>query len=277
VLPGIDGFAWDAGHIIFLGAFYAVLMVVFATVAAACVRAARDFRLNRAEEVRWQADFHDLPAGSRRCRHELSGEVRRRTCDKAFECGRCATHARLLASRDGTTAAAAEPGSVAGLTVPSDRLYHRGHTWVRTRADGVAEIGLDDLGAHLLGRPDRVQLPPVGTRLTVNGTGWRMTRRGVEVRVLSPLDGEVLAHGGGQDDFVLRVRPLAGAPETRHLLAGAEAGAWMLREADRLQLILSGDAVGGALADGGVLVPDLSQVVALEEFDAACGEIFLEP
>ena len=96
MLPGIYGFAWDTGHIVFLGAFYAVLTVILITLTAATVRSVRAFRLGRVDAVRWHSEFHDLPAEARRCRHALTGGIPGRTCDNGFDCRSCATHGRIL-------------------------------------------------------------------------------------------------------------------------------------------------------------------------------------
>ncbi|MHB0968526.1 MAG: hypothetical protein ACYC7A_09130 [Thermoanaerobaculia bacterium] len=44
MFPGIYEFTWDAGHIIFLGAFYTVLLIVLSTITIALFRALRIFR-----------------------------------------------------------------------------------------------------------------------------------------------------------------------------------------------------------------------------------------
>lgn len=279
MFPGIDGFAWDTGHVVFLGAFYAVLFVIVATMVRAMLKASRDLRGGREDAVRWHADFEDLPASLRRCRHELSGEVASRVCENSFDCRRCADHPGFLAAR----AAAETPGrpgagaTVAGLAVPAGRLYHRGHTWVRPEADGTLTVGLDDLGARLMRAPDRVELPPVGRKLVANGIGWRARKDGVETRVLAPVDGVVTAVGGPELGWYLKVRPDGGDADTRHLLDAAEARPWMLREVERLELALAAEGVGAALADGGVPVEDLAEAVPPDRLDAVCGMVFLEP
>jgi len=52
MLPGIYEFTWDAGHIIFLGAFYTVLTIVFATLIIGTTRAIRAMRAERLLSVR---------------------------------------------------------------------------------------------------------------------------------------------------------------------------------------------------------------------------------
>lgn len=279
MLPGIYEFSWTQGHVIFLGIFYSVVVVVCSTVVIALLRALRRSSPRDAEIARWHADFEDLPAKERRCRHELSGEVASRTCENCFSCRDCGEHARLVA-----VAAAAAPVAkvealpmVAGFALPADRLYHRGHTWVREESDGTLTIGLDDLGAHLMGRPDRLELPEPGTRLVTNGTAWHATKNGVTVRVMSPIEGEVLAIGGESDDWTLKLQPEGERADTRHLLSIAEARPWMLREVERLHLALATEDVGAALADGGAPVDDLAGAIPPDRFDDVCGMIFLEP
>jgi glycine cleavage system H protein len=279
VFPGVDGFAWDAGHIIFLGVFYAVVAVVVATVGRAALRACADVRSDRVEKLRWHAAFEELPAGFRRCRHELAGEVARRTCENCFDCRNCAVHEEFVAKRPVPDPVAPRHGeqTVAGFELPADRLYHRGHTWVRQEPDGTLLVGLDDLGAHLLGTPSELELPPVGARLVANGTAWRARKNGVRVRVLAPVDGEVVGVGGPGLGWYLRIRPDGGGADVRHLLSAAEAGPWLLREVERLQIALADEAVGAALADGGMPVDDLSKALSPRELDEVCGMVFLEP
>ncbi len=280
MLPGIYGFAWDSGHIVFLGIFYAVVTVVLSTVGLAVLKTARAAGSPSVERLRWRADFDDLPSAARRCRHELCGEVARRTCENAFDCRTCAGHARFATAR---AAAATAPSSrlgaadVAGFRVPDDRLYHRGHTWVRRERDGSLTVGLDDLGAHLMGRPDELELPRPGTRVTANGTAWRARRKGVSVRVLAPVDGEVVAVGGPTEGWYLRVAAADPAQDLGHLLDAAEARPWMVREVERLQLALADDAVGAALADGGAPAEGFADGLSPAQLDEACGAVFLEP
>ena len=48
---------------------------------------------------------------------------------------------------------------ILGAPLPQDRLYHRGHTWVRREEDGTYNIGLDDFIRRLIGNPDLIELP----------------------------------------------------------------------------------------------------------------------
>jgi glycine cleavage system H lipoate-binding protein len=277
MLPWNYGFQWNAGHILFLGAFYSVLAVIAATLIAAARRSRRDLLAARVEEIGWHADFHDLPARDRVCRHVLTGEFRSRECPHAFDCRQCETHASLIGLRPVAHAASPEE-DLFGMAFPLDRFYHRGHAWAHPETDGTVTVGLDELGRRLLGVPDAVDLPRPGARVEANGTAFRVHKRDANVRVLSPVDGEVVETGGADRGWYLKVKPEAnGEPAFRHLLRGVEVKPWLMREMERLQLALSAEGAAPTLADGGVPVADIAASYPQTDWDAVCGEMFLEP
>ena len=277
MLPWNYGFEWNTGHIVFLGAFYTVLVVVATTLVSAGLRSRRALREQRVEEIGWHSEFHDLPASDRVCRHVLTGELSSRECPHAFDCRECATHAQLVERHP--VARPEEPEEeVFGMSFPLDRLYHRGHTWARVEPDGTVTVGLDELGSRLLGVPDAIDLPLPGARVHANGTAFRFRKRNADVRVLSPVDGEVIETGGPERGWYLRVRPAAaGEQHFRHLLRGAEVKPRLMREMERLQLALSAQDTAPSLADGGVPVSDIAASYPDADWDAVCGEMFLHP
>jgi glycine cleavage system H protein len=277
MFPWNYGFHFGVASYIFLGAFYTVLVVVTTTILNALWRAHRDLSKGKVEDIRWHSDFHDLAAADRKCRHVLTGEFKTRECPHAFDCRECETHAKLVARHPPARPAEGEE-EIFGMSFPLDRMYHRGHTWARLEADGTVTVGLDDLGARLLGTPDAVELPEAGSRVQANGTAFRVQRREADVRVLSPVDGEVVETGGVDRGFFLRVKPVGGAMDMRHLLRDSEVKPWMMRELERLQLALTMEGASvPSLADGGVPVADIAAAYPKTDWDAVCGEMFLEP
>ena len=281
MIPGVYGFSWSVGNIIFLGIFYCAVLSVLCTVAVAAHRAIRDVRGQHDETIRWRTDFGELPAAARVCRHQLAGEVRRRTCDHQFECGTCAVHKSLMEKRaaeeGAATSAASSPSGVLGFDAPAGLLYHRGHTWVRLEPDGTATVGLDDFGSRLMGKPDEVDFPEIGSALQLDGTGFRFKRGGSTVRVLSPLEGELIATGGPGQEWYLRLKPVREVLDVKHLLQGAEVQSWILRESERLQLALAAEGSGLSLADGGEMVEDVPGACPEADWDTIWGDMFLEP
>jgi hypothetical protein len=278
MLPWIYGFHWNTGHIVFLGAFYTVLTVIATTLIVAARRSRQALVEHQVEDIAWHSEFHDLSPQDRVCRHVLTGEFKSRECLHAFDCRHCETHAKLIAVHPVPEATAAEE-EILGMTFPLDRFYHRGHTWARMEPDGTVTVGLDDLGQRLLGVPDAVDLPQPGTPVSVNGTAFRVHKRDANVRVLSPVDGEVVETAAPGSDWYLRIKtPGHGEMDFRHLLRGAEVWPWLMREMERLQITLSAEVGAAAtLADGGVPVKDIAAAYPEANWDAVCGEMFLEP
>jgi hypothetical protein len=279
MLPWVSGFRWDAGHIIFLGLFYLVVIIILFVVARAALKSRRVFKSQKQEEVLWEANFEELPAEARTCRHVIDGLFQSRTCKNKFDCRECGTHAKLIAQQTPQDIAASpqEEPYIFGLNMPLDRFYHRGHTWAKPEADGSITIGLDDLGMRLIGTPDKIVLPAVGTQVKANGTAWRIKKRKINLRILSPVDGEVLETGGPDKGWYLRVMPTDGAgTNMRHLLHGAEVYPWITHEVERLKVALASKEAGVNFADAGVAAEDLSQCYPEADWDAVLGNVFLE-
>jgi hypothetical protein len=305
MLPGIYEFRWDAGHVIFLGAFFTVLATIGITLLVVAARARRDRRTGAEDRIRWHEDFETLPASRRRCRHEITGDVAERVCENEFACGRCEEHNRLVAQaqakdpgRAATRATAAGPAADApaagpaadapaagpaavvlelyGLRLPLDRLYHRGHTWVEDARDGTVTIGLDELGQRLLGTPDALALPAPGSHVHANGRAWEMVRGGKRLRVLAPIDGTVVETGDVDRGWLLRVCPDEPLFAQAHLLRRREIRPWIEREIEFLAARLATPALGPTLADGGELMRDLPKAHPEVDWQSVWDDVFLE-
>ena len=124
--------------------------------------------------------------------------------------------------------------------------------------------------------PDAVELPPPGTVLAANGTGWHFVKGSERVRVLAPVDGEVLEQGRLESGWLLRVRIDGAERSTRHLLRGGEVRPWIMRELERLQFSLGTSDAGATLADGGEMVSDLPAAYPGIGWGSLCGPFFLE-
>ena len=273
MFPWNYGFEWGPGTLIFLGAFYTVLVVVAATLVSAFLRSRRDLQRRAADRIRWQSDFHDMPASNRVCRHVLTGEFKSRVCPHAFDCRECETHSKLIDRRPPAPVEQAEE-EIFGMSFPRDRFYHRGHTWAHFEPDGTMTVGLDELGQRLLGTPDRIDLPQPGTRVRASEPAFRVRKHDGELRLLSPVDGEVVETAGPGRGWYLRVRP--DTPDVRHLLRGHEVQPWLMLEMERLQLALVRQGAAPTLADGGVPVADISAGCPDADWDSVYGDMFLQ-
>lgn len=270
MFPGVDGFHWTLGHVLFLAIFFLVGLTILATTVVALWRARRDVKRHRVGQMRWLSEFEELPIGERSCRHELAGRVANRTCPRAFECGTCPDYSHFAALPTES------PEYAFGMDYPPDRLYHRGHSWVRAEEEGLVTVGLDDLASRLVGKPDSVVLPEKGTWLEANGAGWRLKKNGFEMRVMAPVAGEVVETGSAAEGWYLKLRVPPEMRQWRHLLRGGEVTGWLMRELERLQMELSPAAAGPSLADGGMLVEGLMDQMPNANWDKVLGGTFLE-
>ncbi len=279
MFPWIYEFRWDAFHITFLLVFFSVAVVVGVTLFRALFRTRHRLLRQGHGHVSWHAAFEEMPAGSRVCRHEMNGEVSHRTCDNEFSCSTCPEHRKYLASGASPSATRAlsftPPVAVAGLTYPTDRYYHRGHTWAKIEADGTFTVGVDELARRMLGPVTNVEVPAPGTRVTAYAPAIRVHAKHGQAAFRSPMDGEVVAAKQEGADWFLRIR-MDPSGSIAHLLRGAEVRPWLTRELERLQLALSDQKVGLSLADGGVPVESMPDAAPKQDWEAVWGEMFLE-
>ncbi len=273
MFPWSREFAWDASHLVFFGALYSVLLAIAGSLFLAARRVLRRVGRGAGPSAAWLAEFEELPASVRACRHQLTGETPGRLCEKAFDCRRCVEHELLAARRD--RPAARSPESIEPGFDPTRRFYHRGHTWLRLEKNGTATIGLDGMARRLLGSPEAIELPAPAARIETHGTLGRVRTRGIRVRLLSPIAGTVIHVRGSGLGFKLRVQPDA-TLDIRHLLAGPEAKIWSLRELERVERALAPVGQAVALADGGELVADVGAELPRARYEMLLGETFLE-
>jgi glycine cleavage system H lipoate-binding protein len=117
-----------------------------------------------------------------------AGVVAFKLCDRAFDCEHCPfdrairggyTPADELESAESDAQPSPESGSsgqtelsraeevvrrffnaLLAMPFPSDRIFHRGHTWTQQLPDGSIRVGLDHLASGFLGTASAVVLPP---------------------------------------------------------------------------------------------------------------------
>ena len=273
MLPWVYEFHWTTFHIAFLLIFFSIFAVIVTTLIMAMLKTAQAERSQRVESIQWHSDFEDLSPKMKVCRHELSGELQHRVCDHEFDCRSCQVHPVLTARQKKSSMLQFE---AYGFTMPPYRLYHRGHSWVQQENDGTYKIGIDDFGTRIIGRPYTVELPPIGSKLSVNGKGMLIKKPNASIRILSPIDGEVIEHGDAEKGWYLKVKADNSEQVLTHLLKGTEIPNWIMREMERLQMSFATGGVGATLADGGTLTSDFHRHFPNADWDGILGQMFLE-
>lgn len=200
--------------------------------------------------------------------------------------------ARAPATSPETGLAARAASALRGwFRVPEGVYYHPGHTWATPEGDGVFRVGLDDFALKLVGPPDGLHLPEVGTTLEPGERGWSVTRDGRTVALLAPVRGRVtevnhevlrnpalLADDPYGRAWLVKVR--APRPETtlKNLMPWRVAAAWMEDASEALSSRMqpaTAPALGRVLQDGGIPVAGLAREIDPDRWERVAAELLL--
>src|SRR5512141_1466778 len=167
-----------------------------------------------------------------------------------------------------------DPGALfpsqAAQELPGGLFVHDGHTWAKLDATGAVQVGLDVFAQRILGRVDRFELPPDGATLRQGEPAFAALQGGKRIDFVSPVDGVVCAVNERinadpaaarkepyEKGWAFMIRPSNFSQNLKKLRIGAEAAAWMEREARSFTEFLFlhravAAEVGATLPDGGI-------------------------
>lgn len=179
------------------------------------------------------------------------------------------------------------PGFVDYFRVPQGYHFHQGHGWLRPEAGSMGLVGLDDFAQKLVGKVDSIELPKVGSRVVKGEKAWKLVVDAKSIPMLSPADGEVVAvnqevlrspdilcqdpYGKG---WLFKVKSPKIAADTRHLLTGKVARAWMENALEKLRPI-NPENLGPVLPDGGLPIDGIARAIGGNTWDAVAREHLL--
>ena len=129
----------------------------------------------------------------RQCRHMMSGRVAVRKCGNDYRCDVCEFDQHMDDVDSMYPIGMVPIVEVNGYRYSDSYYYHRGHAWARVEYGGRIRIGLDDFALKLLGRPDKLDLPGLGSRVSQDEPSFALMRDDHGAQVLTPADGTVLA------------------------------------------------------------------------------------
>jgi len=177
--------------------------------------------------------------------------------------------------------AAREPSallpSLTTQELPGGLFVHSGHTWAKLDSSGAVQVGLDGFAQGILGKVDRFELPPDGATLRQGEPAFAALQSGKRIEFVSPVDGVVCAVNGQINadpeearkepygkGWAFLLRPSNLSRDLKKLRIGAEATAWLEREARSFTEFLSLHRavpveVGATLQDGGIHVEGIME------------------
>lgn len=165
-----------------------------------------------------------------------------------------------------------------------DFFYHQGHSWIAPENNNVVRVGIDDFAQKLLGKPTKVHLPEIGSKIVQGNVGWQLQIGSKSIDILSPVNGEVVEvneeiikspeiinEDPYKNGWLLKVKvPKLGSTK-KNLLSGDMAKVWMEQTVNSLSEKLTGN-VGVLLQDGGVPITGFIKEISPEDWDDFTGE-----
>ena len=174
-----------------------------------------------------------------------------------------------------------------GFEIPKGYCFHPGHTWVLDEGRQNARVGMDSFAANLLGKIDRLEVAGLNRWVRQGQKLWSVTRDGLTVDMLSPVEGVVIAVNPEvqrdpklvtkdpyQDGWVCVVKSPDIGTNVNNLLRGQFVGPWMQNTLRRVGA-MTAQMTGATAQDGGVPIAGLLAQVEPALQKAMIREFFL--
>ncbi|MFP3869503.1 MAG: glycine cleavage system protein H [Syntrophobacteria bacterium] len=217
----------------------------------------------------WVEQMMRLPADKRKCRYMLTGEVDRKICPNAYECGSCEFDQMMQERLEAVVLPAQAVTSVGGFELAEGFYYHEGHTWARPEYGGRVRIGLDDFARKLAGRLSQLSVPAIGQAVKQNEAAFELKRNGSLVRARAPVDGIVthvnyrvlddpslFEQSPYEEGWLFVVEPTRLRKNLKELYFSEDAKRYLEEERERLFARVHQDTQ--IAADGGTSIEDIT-------------------
>jgi glycine cleavage system H protein len=176
---------------------------------------------------------------------------------------------------------------VEGFHVPATVRYHAGHGWAQRERTHLMRVGVDEFGAALLGKLERIELPKPGRWVRQGQKAWSFLRNGEKTEMVSPVEGEIVELNAEvlKDPSLLRKDPFGQGwlmtvhvPDEesvqRNFLPVHLVKAWVHDCAERL-FAKQPQLAGPVMADGGRPVEDFASGLPGASWQELTQEFFL--
>jgi len=226
----------------------------------------------------WVEKMMQMPASMRKCRYMITGEIGRKICPNAYECGSCSFDQMMQERIHTEVLPVAAFADVAGFALAEDFYYHEGHTWARPEYGGCIRVGLDDFAQKLVGSISNVRLPKIGQEVKQGDISFNIRKNGQSTSALSPIDGiivktndrildncNLINESPFENGWLYIIEPVKLKKNLKGLFYGKEAVDFLSQEKDKLFSIINDDL--DIAADGGLPVEDISGILGEENWD----------
>jgi len=225
----------------------------------------------------WVDKMMMLPASRRKCRYMITGEVGRKVCPNAYDCGSCSFDQMMQERMQTAEPLSVKAEEIAGFELAEDTYYHDGHTWAKPEYGGRVRVGLDDFAQKLLGKLKKIEIPNIGHEVKQGEVGLQVRRDGELAQILSPVDGivshvnqrlldhpELLNESPYENGWLFIVEPTKLRKNLKGLHYGEEAHKYIGEEKEKLFSLANEDLK--MAADGGGSVDDIFEEIEGENW-----------
>ncbi len=230
----------------------------------------------------------NLPAGERKCRYMLSGDVSFRLCTNNYHCGTCEFDQIMQDSIDMNPAVIRMRKNVKtkikGFIFDSGLYYHEGHIWAKRFGKNSLKVGIDDFARRILGKEIKVHLPSEGTVLKRKALACEIEKGERKIYLFSPVNGIVekinteigenpsIVHKNPyKKGWLFTVKPLDIEDSLQKFYYGSKARRWFTAESQKLFDTIK-DNSGVLVQDGGEPIEDLFDSMPLDEWKSIVKE-----
>ena len=171
--------------------------------------------------------------------------------------------------------------------IAENYFFHQGHSWIKPDNGTIVRVGIDDFAQKLIGKPTKMVLPLIGTKIEQGFVGWQMEVDSKSIDILSPVNGEVVEineeilkspeiinRDPYSDGWLFKVKVPNLETNKKNLLSGGMVKVWMENTVERLSNIITGNE-GMVLQDGGVPVSGFFREIPPDDWEKFANEFLL--
>ncbi len=241
-----------------------------------------------------QHSEHPLVPPHEKCIWMTAGLLSYQLCDRQFDCDNCPLDAAMRKQyRSAESQRTARTPGAEAETSHKDLYFSRRHCWVRREAGNICRVGIEAGLAHALMTPKAIAFPALGEQVQKDHICLWIVTSGGTFPLTSPLSGRVWtvnarlteephlieqqSYDGGWL-FEMMVEPNVNVGE--ELMSPCEAvGKFELDEKTFRDLLSHSlhkmrPIVGPTLADGGVLLQQISDMLGAKKYFSIVCEAF---
>ncbi len=227
----------------------------------------------------WTEEFRNLPAGERKCRYMLMGEVSYKICPNSFRCSECSFDQMMQEQMSAQHSVSENELSLeSGFYMDDSLVYYRNHMWLKLERNGKFRIGIDDFASRLLGKVNNLYLPNLGRKVDIGEFFLSVNHKFGDFEFASPLEGIVDTvnydlmedpglltgdpYGYG---WLMMVEPENVSKTNGNIFQSSEARDWMAEESKVLNSSIHSSA-SFTMHDGAIASEDISANLKKDEW-----------